>query len=97
MINFLPVILLAQSLNFLFKLVQLLSGVIVVVVLHVLVSLRLVQLGLDLAQLGLGELKLGLDLVLLSVGSVQTNLELLNLGINPIVVVSQLQNSISRV
>ena len=69
----------SKPLNFLFELVQLLSGVVVVVVLEVLVALGLVQLRLDLAELGLGELQLGLDLVLLGVTSVQPHLQLLNL------------------
>ena len=69
----------SKPLNFLFELVQLLSGVVVVVVLEVLVALGLVQLRLDLAELGLGELQLGLDLVLLGVTSVQSHLQLLNL------------------
>ena len=74
-----PVIFMSKPLNFLFELVQLLSGVVVVVVLEVLVALGLVQLRLDLAELGLGELQLGLDLVLLGVTSVQPHLQLLNL------------------
>ena len=74
-----PVILMSKPLNFLFELVQLLSGVVVVVVLEVLVALGLVQLRLDLAELGLGELQLGLNLVLLGVTSVQPHLQLLNL------------------
>ena len=74
-----PVILMSKPLNFLFELVQLLSGVVVVVVLEVLVALGLVQLRLYLAELGLGELQLGLDLVLLGVTSVQPHMQLLNL------------------
>ena len=74
-----PLVLLPKSLYFLLELVQFLSGVVVVVVLDVLVSLRLVQLRLDLAQLGLAELQLRLDLIFLSVRSVQSYLQLLNL------------------
>ena len=74
-----PVILMSKPLNFLLELVQLLSGVVVVVVLEVLVALGLVQLRLYLAELGLGELQLGLDLILLRVPPVQPHLQLLNL------------------
>ena len=74
-----PVILMSKPLNFLLELVQLLSGVVVVVVLEVLVALGLVQLRLYLAELGLGELQLGLDFILLCVPPVQPHLQLLNL------------------
>ena len=74
-----PVILMSKPLNFLLELVQLLSGVVVVVVLEVLVALGLVQLRLYLAELGLGELQLGLDFILLRVPAVQPHLQLLNL------------------